>query len=300
MRKRVLLLVNGASGTGIAKNMIFDMVRYLTLAGCEVVAYPIIPGEGLTSEEIIKKRHRGIKAVVCCGGDGTLHHVMNGICAAEMDLPICYIPLGSTNDFAHSLGIPDDLEKVCRAACGGRVFSCDVGRFNARYFSYIAAFGAFTKVSYATDQKIKNVLGYAAYVLSGILSLPESLACRAHLTITCDGKRMSGDYVFGAVSNATSVAGIDVSKLYRASMQDGRFEVILIQAPDNLVELGEILATLASGSLDNPYVKVFSAKHVVICSNQKLDWTMDGEFGGSHEKVDIQVCPGRLKLLLPE
>ena len=132
MRKRVLLLVNGASGTGIAKNMIFDMVRYLTLAGCEVVAYPIIPGEGLTSEEIIKKRHRGIKAVVCCGGDGTLHHVMNGICAAEMDLPICYIPLGSTNDFAHSLGIPDDLEKVCRAACGGRVFSCDVGRFNDR------------------------------------------------------------------------------------------------------------------------------------------------------------------------
>ena len=300
MRRKVLLLLNAAAGTGTARGMVFDLVKYLTLGGLEVTAYPILPENGLTSAAIIRAKHRDYDVIACCGGDGTLNHVVSSIASLGLDIPIGYIPSGSTNDFARSLGIPADPEANCRGICGNNIFAYDIGRFNDRYFNYVAAFGAFTRVSYSTGQSIKNVLGYGAYLLNGILSLPESMSMHSHLILEHDGGTEEGEYVFGSISNTTSVGGMKSALIRKASLNDGLFEVILISAPDSIRELGEIVTTLTSGSVDNKYVRVFRTRSLLIKSPDKAAWTLDGEYGGTPEEIHMEVCPARMKILLPE
>ncbi len=79
--------------------------------------------------------------VVCSGGDGTLDEVVTGMEQSEVNVPIGYIPAGSTNDFANSLGIPKNMEEAARVAVNGTPFPCDVGGFNGDTFVYVAAFG---------------------------------------------------------------------------------------------------------------------------------------------------------------
>ena len=83
--------------------------------------------------------------------------------------------------------------------------SYDIGKFGDEYFSYVAAFGAFSWLSYTTDQKVKNVLGHTAYILDGIKDL--SKIKPIHMRFTADGVVHEDDYIFGAVCNSLSIAG---------------------------------------------------------------------------------------------
>jgi len=173
LMKKVLLLMNAQSGQGKGKELCYRVVEGLSLLGCIVTVFPILPKhKNLRTEELIKKLGKDFDLIVCAGGDGTLHYLMNAILKEKLDIPMGYIPCGSTNDFAHSLGIPKDLEENLRAMVEGERFSYDVGNLQGRFFNYIAAFGAFTKVSYGTDQELKNNLGHLAYLLESLRTLP--------------------------------------------------------------------------------------------------------------------------------
>lgn len=298
--KKVLLLLNAGSGTGQAKNRMFEILKELTLAGFEVTTYPIVPDRGMTSEKIIQQCVGRFDIIMCVGGDGTLNHVVNSVVQAGIREPIAYLPTGSTNDFARSLGIPAEPEEYCRALVAGTTFDYDIGRFNDRYFNYVAAFGAFTQVSYETNQASKNVLGYAAYLLQSIVTFPESIAMRCHLVIEHDGECEEGKYLYGAVSNTTSIAGIPSPLIRKSEMDDGMFEVTLIQAPDSLSDVREILTALASGKMDGDYVKVFRTDRLHIRVVDGAAWTLDGEYGGAPEEIDISVCPKRIRMIVPE
>lgn len=297
--KKVLLLVNSAAGTGTARGKLYEIIEYRTTFGCQVVTYPVLPEKGLDSEEIIRRHGTENDIIMCCGGDGTLNHVISSMMRLGIMQPLGYVPSGSTNDFAKSIGIPGDLGENCKAIVKGDTFAYDIGRFNDAYFNYVAAFGAFTKVSYSTKQTTKNVLGYAAYILESIHSLPESMTSRCHMRIEHDGIVDEGYYLYGAISNATSVGGISSAMIRKASLNDGLFEVMLIAAPDNIVEVGEIITTLASGSTENRNVKLFTASHLSIQSIGDVSWTLDGEYGGTPESVEIEVCPRAIRMLVP-
>ena len=162
-KKRILLLVNTSAGVGSARGKLYDIIKNLAVRDCEVTAYPILPEQGLDSEQLIAEYGKDYDVVMCCGGDGTLNHVIRGVMNAGLSCPIGYLPSGSTNDFARSIGIPGEVDENCRAVAGDHVFAYDIGKFNSVYFNYVAAFGAFTKVSYSTNQTAKNVLGYPAF-----------------------------------------------------------------------------------------------------------------------------------------
>lgn len=99
----------------------------------------------------------------------------------------------------------------------------DVGRFGDRYFSYVASFGAFTKASYSTPQSVKNALGHVAYVLQGAKELFQ--IPKEHVAFQTDSGSFEGDYIFGAISNSTSVGGILTLDPSVVDMQDGKFEL---------------------------------------------------------------------------
>ena len=298
--KKVLLLVNGTAGTGASKLNLYDILENLAVHDCLVTAFPILPEKGMTAERLIGEYGADFDTIMCAGGDGTLSHTIRGIMSAGLKKPVAYLPCGSTNDYARSLGISASVPENCAAAAGNRTAAFDIGRFNDSYFNYIAAFGAFTQVSYSTSQLAKNYLGYAAYILEGLLTLPENISSRCRMRISYDGGREEGSYLYGAITNSTSVGGIASPISQRAKLNDGLFEVMLVTAPENLgiVELGDIVTTLASGSTDSPFIRVFQTSSLQIEALDHVAWTLDGEYGGCPQTVKIEVCRRAVRMLI--
>lgn len=292
-KKKILLLVNSVSGMKSAVNQLFNIIRILSLNNCLVTVFPIVPSQGLVSENIPQFfEENSYDVIACCGGDGTLNHLVNVVMKSNIHLPLGYIPTGSTNDFSRSMhqGKSLSLEEQCLAITGDKVFSYDVGRVNDSYFNYIAAFGAFTKVSYDTPQRWKNALGYGAYVMNLIASIPEGITYRRHVKYEYDGGIGEGHFIFGSVSNTTSVAGMKSPLISHSEMNDGLFEVILVSAPNNINDLNLIVQKLSSGNTDDSHVIKFKTSRVKFQFDHKMSWTLDGEEYTTGSFVVIENC----------
>ena len=213
-------------------------------------------------------------------------------------LPIGYIPTGTTNDFANSLHIPKNLLEAADNAVNGEVFPCDVGRFNDDIFVYIAAFGLFTDVSYETRQEVKNVLGHLAYVLEGTKRLFNVPSYR--IKFTHDGESVEDEFIFGMVTNSRSVGGFRSMIGRQVVFDDGLFEVTLIKTPKNPLELQEIVAALLIEQIDTKYMFTFRTGEIAFESLEEIPWTLDGEYGGSHDEVIIQNYKQELSIMVPK
>jgi YegS/Rv2252/BmrU family lipid kinase len=210
---------------------------------------------------------------------------------------LAYVPAGSTNDFAKGIGIPAQRSKAIEAAVNGKPYVYDVGKMNDRYFNYVAAFGAFSKVSYATDQELKNVIGYAAYVISAVAELPQNIGYSTHMKVKADGVDEEGDYLFGAVSNSASVGGMNLFGETVIKQDDGVMELLLIRAPKSLAEFNAIMGALATKEAGNPYITYKQVPHVMIEADEEVEWTLDGEFGGAFRNTEITVVNKAITLM---
>ncbi len=292
--KKLLLLINPSAGRQAGKNALYDLVDRCDGAGYLVEVHPTRSRSA--AAKLLKERAGEFDVVLCCGGDGTLNETVTGLMSCEKKPLLAYVPAGTTNDFAATLGIARDPAAACADALAGHPFAFDVGRFNDRYFTYVAAFGAFTEVSYQTPQTLKNALGHTAYILEGIRRLPEIRPRRVR--IEYDGGVLTGDYIFGAVSNSTSVAGVLRLKEEKVSLSDGKFEVMLIRNPHDIVQLNGIITNLLTQNYDDQYVSFFHTTRAVIESPEGMTWTLDGEDGGLQTRVEIENCHQALRLLL--
>ncbi|MCR4841863.1 MAG: YegS/Rv2252/BmrU family lipid kinase [Eubacterium sp.] len=297
--KKVLLIINPSAGMGTARDKLYSIIDQLTVGGCEVTVYPILPAYNLTCEDILGKAKGRFDVVACFGGDGTMSHMINGYMNHGYDLPLGYFPAGSTNDFAKSVGIPETVAGVCDAILKGSTFTYDVGRLNDTFFNYVAAFGAFTAVSYDTNQDVKNAIGHAAYILGGIMALPDALTRTYKLKVEHDGETHEGTYIFGAVSNSTSVGGFKLPNVDRIKLDDGVFEIMLIKAAPTIFDMQGVLGALATGSVENKYIEVFQTDEVRLTSDKEIAWTLDGEFGGSQREAHLRLYPEAVKILVP-
>ncbi len=297
-RKRALVLINKSAGTGKAGSDLYEITAKLARKGYEPVIYPIIPGTKLSSEILVHEYDGRVDLILCSGGDGTLNHVMSAMMEMDNKPLLAYVPSGSTNDFAKGIGIPPQKARAIEAAVNGVPYAYDVGRMNDRYFNYVAAFGAFSKVSYATDQELKNVIGYAAYVISAVAELPQNIGYSTHMKVEADGVREEGDYLFGAVSNSASVGGMNLFGETNIRQDDGIMELLLIRAPKNFAEFNAIIGALATREEGNPYITYKQVAHVSIESDEEVEWTLDGEFGGAYRNTEISVIGKAITLMI--
>ncbi len=274
MMKRLLLIVNPCSGKKKANRVLTDIIGIFNRGSYDVTVHMTAARGDAT--EVVAARAKEFDVIVCVGGDGTFNEVISGLRSAEADTPVGYIPAGSTNDFASSLKLSKDLLQAAQDIVDGAPRPLDIGKFNDRYFSYIASFGAFTRASYATSQSLKNVLGHFAYLLSGV---KEVAAIRSkHLRVTlADGTVYEDDYIFGGVSNSTSVAGVLTLKEDMVDMSDGLFEVLLIRKPRNPVEMTACVHALLHQKYDTPMLTLAVTGRVEVEAPSDMDWTLDGE-----------------------
>ncbi len=282
----MLFIYNPHAGKELIRKKLSYFIEEFNRCGYEVTVYATQKRNDAT--EIVRKRGAEFDRIVCAGGDGTMHETMVGIMqlSPEQRCPCGYLPAGTVNDFAHTIGIPKKIEAAVTIAEKGRPFSYDVGSMNDKFFNYIVAFGAFTSVSYETPQSTKNLLGKGAYFLEGLMKLPSIKPYHAVITAG-DGTKAEGDFIFGMVTNSTSVGGFPLFRKSRVSLNDGMFEGVFVKNPKNPIEFQAVIAAFMSASANDQIITMCS-ESFTIQSDDRVAYTIDGENGGEHRTAVIQ------------
>lgn len=294
--KKVLLLINPNAGKGGYKNGLGEVLHSFHKAGCAVtVTFTDKRGD---APVIAAREAANYDRIVCVGGDGTLSETVAGLMSADVRPVLGYLPMGTTNDCAATLGIPRDPVQASQVAAAGVPLPMDVGRFNDRYFTYVAAFGAFTEVSYETPQDQKNALGRLAYFLDGVSRLPNLTHRWAR--VEYDDGVLEDDYIFCGVTNSRSVAGfIRLKENLGVSVSDGLLEIILIRNPENMLQVGTIVTDLLANKFESEYVTLLKSRRVRFTLKESVMWTLDGENGGSHARVECENIPHAVQIMIP-
>ena len=282
--KRLLFIVNPCAGMKRVVRFLPGIIDLFRHYGYENTVY-MTDGRG-DGTALAINRGADFDLIVCAGGDGTFNEVMTGVLSAGLTVPLGYIPCGSTNDFASSLHLPKTIPEAARFIMDGTPCPVDVGSFGSRYFSYVASFGAFTRTSYTTPQNIKNSLGHLAYLLSGIKDIPTIRP--VHVRFEVENLVLEDDYIFGAISNTTSVGGVLTLDSRLVDLNDGLFELILIKSPKDIIELNECIRALTAQDYASRMITFLSASKIHITCPTPLDWTLDGECASHVTEVDVE------------
>lgn len=285
--KKILFVLNPKSGREQIRGKLLDIVDIFSKAGYDITVYATQRhGE---AADIVKRlgTHKGL--IVCSGGDGTLNEVVTGLMGMNPNKrPVLgYIPSGSTNDFAVSLHLSKNMKQASENIVAGSDFAVDVGRFGLeRYFVYVAAFGAFTEVSYTTPQEAKNFLGHQAYMLEAVKRVMSLKSYR--MSFQWDGNELEEEFILGMITNTLSIGGFKGLAGSNVALDDGEFEVLLVRRPKAPKDITSIVSYLLTKEGENDCVYKFRARHIKVTSRECVDWSLDGEFGGSLTEVEIE------------
>lgn len=287
---KMLLIINPVAGKTRAQNI--DITAFFDSFALTVY----YTTDGKTTEEYVAANAPLHDVVVCAGGDGTLNRVINGLMRLPHRPPLGYIPCGTTNDFATSLGISRDIPRAAEAIIKGTPRPIDVGSFGSRHFTYVASFGAFTESSYKVPQENKNRLGHMAYIFEAVRDIPNIRPC--HVTVEADSATFSGDYVFGAVTNSTSIGGMLRLSPEDISYSDGLFEVMLIRMPRSPLDFQQIFFSLLRRQYNPDYITFFKMRHAIFSMDEIFPWSLDGEYESGGNVIEMQNNKHALSLLL--
>lgn len=297
MKKKLLFIFNPSSGKSRIKSQLWKVIDILVKGEYDVTVYPT--QKRFDAHDIVIERSKDFDLVVVGGGDGTLSEAVQGTVELPEDkrVTLGYIPSGSTNDFGASLDIPFNIPQAAQNIVDGVPKTIDCGLFNGKPYLYISAFGAFTDVSYETPQKNKNILGHAAYVLEGIKRL--NTYTYYHLKIESDEISLEDDFIMGFVSNTMSIGGMRNHSEYAPSLNDGLFECVMIKNPTGPSDFQSILTALLTQDFECPSLVKFTTRKLTVKSAEPIKWTTDGEDGGAHTDITIEVVPNAYQIIVP-
>ena len=292
--EKLLLIYNPNSGTRKSARHLSEVCEVFTEGGYLVTALPTLKRGDAT--EYVERFGRDYNFIAVMGGDGTYNEVVSGFVQAGIKTPVGYIPCGSTNDFAQGLNLSKDIITAAKDIVEGKPSGLDVGVFNGRVFTYVASFGAFTKASYDTPQSIKNALGHIAYILAGATTIPDIRPI--HATIKTDNETYEGDYLFGAISNSTSMGGVLKLKPEDVDMSDGLFELLLLRTSTDVLEIGDLVRAAAEQKYDNtPMLTFVESSRFEIDIPEAVDWSLDGEYQKGVQHIVIENKPSAINLI---
>ena len=294
--KKLLLILNPRAGMRKANKVMPEIIRIFCEAGYLCTTY--VTGASGDATRIIEETKETFDLVVCIGGDGTLNETVAGMRHSGRTCPVGYIPAGTTNDYANSLGLAADVLQAARDIVNGTPRLFDAGLFNDIYFTYTATCGAFAKTSYTTSQAAKNALGHLAYVIEGVRDLTNIRPLR--MRVETEKRCIEEDFIFCSITNSTSVGGILKLDTELVALNDGMFEVTLVKNPTTPAQLSRILYGLTTQDIPNEMVYFFSAPRIDITCERPVEWTLDGERAPTVDRVSLVNMHNAIKLILPE
>lgn len=291
--KKMMLIVNPVAGKGEMVRQLAEVTGIFMDAGYRVSYFPTRDrGDAC---DYVKAYGAGFDMICCSGGDGTLNEVVSGMIDAGLDISIGYMPSGSTNDFADFHKISNDIIMAAGNIVAGSEHRVDVGRLGGKYFINAADFGAFTWLPYTTPQRLKNKLGFYAYILDGIRDISKLQS--EHLRLKINGQTIEGEYIFGIAASSSSLAG--TMDLFGETVvaDDGLFEVLLLRRPTSPAELQATIAALSTQNLNNELCFFCRTDKIELECMKKLNWALDGEkcVGDIHHTIEM--LPRRIRIV---
>lgn len=284
------MIINPCAGKSSKRVDALDIINRLASADFDFeVRTTRCQGDATT---IVREIGENYDMIICCGGDGTLNETVNGLMKINKRVPIGYVPSGSTNDLATTLGIPSKVGDAANLILSEKLNGYDVGELNGRYFNYVASFGVGVEVSYSTPQVMKNLLGHSAYMINAfVLKLIPMLSHLkpVHMKVEYDGNEIEDDFYFGSFSNSTSVAGMFKFNQDEVKLNDGCFELLLVRGLKRKMEAFSMLGKIIRQEYDGERIMFIKAKNVKITCDEEIPWTLDGEFGGNQRNVELKV-----------
>ena len=274
-RKKVLVLINPNSGKKNSKESVLDALNVFSANNYQMEIY--LSQKPMDITRYMEENGERFDVVAVFGGDGTLNEATNGLMKLKYKPVISYFPTGTMNDFGTNFGLTNDMKQCANIACAGHIESFDVGKMNSRYFNYVAGFGAFCNVSYETKQELKKQIGNLAYIIKAIHEIPNLHPY--HVKMNLDGKVFEKDLMFGLIINGNRVAGFEMVEQADNTFKDGLFDIILVEHTPNPLELYNYPLGVLHPELNMKYVERYQAKSIIIESQEKLAWTLDGEEG---------------------
>lgn len=295
--KKMLFIFNPYAGRGAVRRHFVKMLQILSMGGYEVTAYPTKGRQD--AYRYVKDNGKKYNIITCCGGDGTLNEVVGAVLKKKLNVPIAYIPGGTMNDWGNNLGMSTNMEKSAKIIVSGKPKKFDVGKFNGRRnFNYVAAFGAFSNISYDTRQELKKVIGPVAYGVSALRTLP---TLRPYgVEVECDDVTLRGKYLYGMANNSGVIGGFKLHGM-DTNLHDGKFEVVLVKNVTNIVEVEILMSALFMKDFSkNKYVDIVRTSKARFKFNTPVKWTLDGEYGGVHELANISLVHDGVKFIVPK
>lgn len=297
--KRLLFFINPNAGHTEIRNRLMEVLQIFSAGGYDVTVYPTAAPKDLTRKIIENGAEYDL--LVCTGGDGTLNEAVSGLMHLPEDKrpPLGYIPGGTVNDVAATLGLSKNVVTAAQDIIGGKPFAMDVGSFcGTKWFVYVAAFGLFTDVSYETSQEDKRAFGRLAYLLEGVRALSDVRAIST--CIECEGERKKADVLDGLVCSTTSVGGFRPRGDLEVSLNDGKAEIVLVKDIKNLIDFGNVAGCLLRLELQNDSFISYQSGQAHFHFDAPVSWTLDGEYGGDWQDVDIQIHQQAIRMIIPE
>lgn len=229
------------------------------------------------------------------GGDGTFLEAVNG--AAENGAPVCFLPLGSGNDFVRSVSEIMDFDKVVEKLVNPITRVMDLGSIDGGYFANIASVGFDAEIVKNAD-KFKNipVLRKISYIVSVFYTLFSYKG--DDLCITVDGKEFNGHFLLTAAAIGQYYGG-GICIAPKAVVNDGFFDVLIIDSLPRIKVLF-LLPKLMNGShLKLPYVHRMLAKSMTVEKASEFLINIDGDLKTAKKTV-MHIVEKGLKIILPE
>lgn len=289
-KEKCLIIINPKAGKLRSRNAIYDIVNALCLQN--IVPEVLVTQKCGHATEFLVQNSSLYKLIVCCGGDGTVHEVVSGCMKNGNFPPIAYIPAGSTNDLAVTLGLPTNIQKASQYIYQSEPRYIDIGKMNTdQYFTYIASFGAFTKTSYSVSQEMKNRIGYAAYLLESAKELTNLQSYKVKFTYrnlkSEQYVSQEEDLLFFGMTNSYSCGGVMKLPKKQITLDDGINEILAIRKPANTAEFLDIIRAIITQDYTQKQIMMIKTDHAIIESDTEIPWSLDGEYGGSMKKAEL-------------
>jgi len=235
------------------------------------------------------------------GGDGTLNEVVNGFGDSDNAPVVGYIPSGTINDVAHSLGISKNIKKAVKTILEGEIFEHDIFNVNDRFGVYVCCSGLFSKCSFTTKRQNKKIFGRIAYFFKGAKDIFTTKP--VHVELITDGEKIKRNCAMILILNTRSTAGFSMNK--KAELNDGQVEVILCHSHKNKVKLGEVIRTLllfirgVDKYKNNKKITYLKLDKFTINMQDETIINLDGEKSGEGS-FNFKVIKSKLKIIVPK
>ena len=273
--KKCIIIMNPESGKKKKITSYYDFYDVLRKYGYDTdIIFTKYKGDG---KKIIQSLDDSIDLVISAGGDGTLNEIVAGNIKREKPLTIAPLPMGSTNDVGNMYGLDRSVLENLETLLKGNSKKVDICFINDTPFVYVACFGDYIDLAYATPRNLKKRYGKVAYILYGIKQIFNKIS-KFKIKYYVDDQLYEGEYSFIFVSNSSRIAG-QPDVYYDVKLDDKMFEVALAKV-NNKTEMLRMLVLLTTMEVkDIPGITYFQTDNFEIefLSKAKKSWCIDGE-----------------------